>query len=148
MTARRTTGLVRGLRRRQTDAELRLWRCLRSRQVAGAKFRRQHPIGRYIADFACPEHRLVIELDGSRHVGARDRERDRQLAGLGWRVMRFWDNDALKETETVLKTIFAAVTSPSPQPSPVQGRGRKGDRLHEREVEGGYPLSSLRRGQG
>jgi very-short-patch-repair endonuclease len=125
MTAHRTTGLARGLRRRQTDAELRLWRYLRSRQVAGAKFRRQHPIGPYIVDFACPTCRLVIELDGSQHVGARDRERDRQLAGLGWRVLRFWDYDALKETEAVLRTIFAAVTSPSPQPSPVQGRGSK-----------------------
>jgi very-short-patch-repair endonuclease len=125
LTAYRTTGLARGLRRRQTDAELKLWRCLRSRQVFGAKFRRQHPISPYIADFACPECRLVIELDGRQHGGARDRERDRQLAGLGWRVLRFWDNDALKETEAVLKTIFAEVTSPSPPPSPVQGRGSK-----------------------
>jgi len=122
---RRTAGLARGLRRRETDAELKLWRYLRSRQVAGAKFRRQHPVGPYIADFACPQCNLVVELDGSQHGGATDRERDRQLADPGWRVLRFWDNDALKETEAVLKTIFAEVSSPSPQPSPVQGRGNE-----------------------
>jgi very-short-patch-repair endonuclease len=125
MTARRTTGLARGLRCRQTDAERKLWYYLRSRRFAEVKFRRQHPVGRYIADFACPEHRLVLELDGSQHGGAADRVRGRQLAALGWRVLRFWDDDVLKETETVLKTIFAVVTSPSPQPSPVQGRGSK-----------------------
>jgi very-short-patch-repair endonuclease len=125
MTARRTTGLARGLRCRQTDAERKLWYYLRSRRFAEVKFRRQHPVGRYIADFASPEHRLVLELDGSQHGGAADRVRGRQLAALGWRVLRFWDDDVLKETETVLKTIFAVVTSPSPQPSPVQGRGSK-----------------------
>jgi very-short-patch-repair endonuclease len=120
----RTTLVARGLRRRQTDAELKLWRYLRSRHIAGAKFRRQHPVGPYIVDFAYPECRLVIELDGSQHGGATDRERDRRLAARGWRVLRFWDNDALKETEGVLRMVFAAVNSPSPPPSPVQGRGR------------------------
>ena len=131
MTPRRTTGLARGLRRRQTDAERKLWRHLRDRQVAGAKFRRQHPIGRYIADFACPECRLMVELDGSQHGGMADRERDRGLAAQGWHVLRFWDNLVLSQTEAVLEAILAVADSPSPQPSPVQGRGRNGDRLSE-----------------
>ena len=121
----RRTGIARALRRRQTDAERALWRLLRDRRLAGVKFRRQHPVGRYVTDFACPELGLVIELDGGRHAEKteQDRCRSAELARHGYLVLRFWNNEMLKEPESVLKAILAAAESPSPQPSPGQGRG-------------------------
>jgi very-short-patch-repair endonuclease len=103
-------GLARGLRRRSTDAELLVWQHLRDRRLGGFKFRRQHPIGRYIVDFVCPECRLVVELDGSQHMVNRtaDAKRTRDLAQAGYRVLRFWDNDVLRSTEAVLASILAA----------------------------------------
>jgi very-short-patch-repair endonuclease len=78
--------------------------------LLGLKFRRQHPIGPFVADFACPERGLVIELDGSQHLEQRtaDAERTRSLESLGFRVLRFWNNQVLRETEAVLATILAA----------------------------------------
>ena len=97
------------LRRNQTDAERRLWRHLRSRRLLGLRFRRQHPIGPYFADFACLELRLVIELDGGQHADPRGLERDRvrtaALEERGYEVIRFWDNDVLRDTQAVLATI-------------------------------------------
>ena len=80
-----------------TDAELRLWHYIRDRRLAGHKFRRQHPIGRHFADFACVECRLAVELDGGQHAEhcEADTRRTAQLKKLGWRVIRFWDNDVL-----------------------------------------------------
>ena len=112
---------ARELRRTQTDAERKLWLHLRDRQLSGYKFRRQHPIGPYIADFACPDVHLVIELDGGHHTESipYDEARTRWLVDHGWRVVRFWDNDALRETEAVLERILALLAEdPSPQPSP------------------------------
>jgi len=121
-----TTGRARDLRRRQTDAERLLWSRLRDRRPSGAKFRRQHPIGRYVADFVCPERGLVIELDGSQHLAGaeQDRRRTEQLARHGYRVVRFWDNEVLLRTDSVVAAILDALESPSPPPSPVQGRGK------------------------
>ena len=83
---------ARRLRRDQTDAERKLWPRLRGRQVNGAKFRRQHPVGRYIADFCCPELGIVVELDGGHHAlkPLTDRRRTDFLAQRGYRVLRFW----------------------------------------------------------
>lgn len=83
---------ARQLRRSQTDAERKLWTRLRARQVNGLKFRRQHPIGRYIVDFCCPEHQLVVELDGGHHArqARADEHRTKFLVQLGYRVLRFW----------------------------------------------------------
>ena len=112
---------ARRLRVGQTDAEQKLWRHLRNRQMQGWKFRRQHEIDRYIADFACPDAGLIVELDGSQH-GEQviyDETRTRKLETMGCRVLRFWDNDVLTNIEGVLEVILAALASPAPHPSPL-----------------------------
>ena len=113
------------LRRDETDAERKLWMRLRDRQVNGAKFRRQQPIGRYIVDFFCPESRLVIELDGGHHADQveADMRRTDFLTKSGYRVLRFWDNDVLAATEAVMQKIAEELKHPSPQPSPSRGEG-------------------------
>ena len=96
---------ARELRRNMTKAERRLWRRLRGGQL-GVKFRRQQPIGRYIVDFVCLERRLVVEVDGGQHDGSEyDRERDEWLEREGYRVVRFWDNEVMKEIEVVMEEI-------------------------------------------
>jgi very-short-patch-repair endonuclease len=104
--------IARKLRRDSTDSERRLWAILRADRLNGWKFRRQHPIGRYIADFACPSVKLIIELDGSQHIAraAQDVERTAELARLGWRVIRFWNGDVLGNRDGVAETILAALT--------------------------------------
>jgi very-short-patch-repair endonuclease len=92
------------------------------------KFRRQHPIGRRIADFACPQRKLVIELDGGQHA---DREfadlvRSDELARYGYRVIRFWNNEVLENLEGVLETIRLALESPPPLPDPLRPKGQRG----------------------
>ena len=121
----RQIGRRRRLRRDQTDAERKLWSRLRARQVNGAKFRRQHPIGRYIADFCCPERRLVVELDGGQHVcqAEADRRRTTYLLQQGYQVLRFWDNDVLSNTNVVMQQIAEALTDPHPGPLPTRERG-------------------------
>lgn len=118
----------RRLRRRSTDAERALWRALRSRQLTGMKFRRQHPIGGYVLDFFCETARVGVELDGGQHaepeMKRRDEQRARDLERMGIRLIRFWDNDVLTKTEAVLQRIAEAVADPSPLPSP-GGRGKK-----------------------
>jgi very-short-patch-repair endonuclease len=107
---RRRTLLARKLRENATDVERILWGALRESTLPW-KFRRQHPIGRRIADFACPARKLVIELDGSQHIeGADDDDRrDDELAAYGYRVIRFWNNDVLSNTEGVLLAILDAL---------------------------------------
>jgi|HubBroStandDraft_6_1064221.scaffolds.fasta_scaffold827770_2 very-short-patch-repair endonuclease len=107
---------ARALRRSMTNAERKLWRALRARQIAEAKFRRQVPIGPYVADFLCYEVRLVIEVDGGQHAGsARDEVRDRWLGDNGFRVMRFWNNDVLSNLEGVLATISNELGGSAPR---------------------------------
>src|SRR5262245_48292532 len=95
---------ARHLRRDQTDAERKLWARLRDRQLFGAKFRRQHPIGRFVADFCCAERLLVVELDGGQHATQREADRRRSdfFAAKGYRVIRFWDHEVLQEADAVL----------------------------------------------
>jgi very-short-patch-repair endonuclease len=94
-----------------TDAERRLWALVRDHRLAGFKFRRQVPIGSYIADVLCAERKLIVELDGSQHAESnRDMERDRWLAGQGFRIVRVWNNDMLARPSAVLETIYAALT--------------------------------------
>ena len=120
---------ARGLRRRQTDAERRIWARLRDRRLLGAKFARQVPIGPYIVDFCCRERKLIVELDGGQHAAHADYNVGRTafLQALGYRVLRFWDNDALSNTNGVLQRIAEAVAAtvarPSPRPSPRRGEG-------------------------
>lgn len=102
---------ARELRGDQTDAERALWRRIRGRQVAGAKFRRQQPLGPFITDFCCLEARLVIELDGGQHAeqARADGARTTFLEREGYRVLRFWNNDVMGNMDSVLQTIEAAL---------------------------------------
>lgn len=101
---------ARTLRRTMTDAERLLWYRLRNRAFGGWKFRRQVPVGPCIVDFACIQARLVVELDGGQHVqSASDAPRAHALQRQGWRVLRFWNHDALLRTDAVLSVIHAAL---------------------------------------
>jgi very-short-patch-repair endonuclease len=95
------------LRSRSTDAERKLWSRLRNRQLAGAKFRRQVPIGRYVVDFICFEAALVVEVDGGQHAARVDHDvaRTAWLEREGYRVVRFWNNDVLQNIEGVLLEV-------------------------------------------
>ncbi|MCR9123471.1 MAG: endonuclease domain-containing protein [Phyllobacteriaceae bacterium] len=99
------------MRRTMTEAEKKLWHELRAHRLMGHGFRRQYPIRQFIVDFACPEHRLVIELDGSQHggetVAAADKARTADLQADGWTVVRFWNDDVLKDMDGVCRHIVA-----------------------------------------
>ena len=127
---------ARKLRTEQTDAEQLIWRLLRDRRLAGAKFRRQHPVEagdkKFILDFYCHDLMLAVELDGGQHQvhAARDETRTTALEKLGISVLRFWNNDVLQQTEPVLEKIWMTVmekspsTSPSPLPPLPGGEGK------------------------
>ena len=108
------------LRRNLTPAEAWLWTNLKNSQLDGKKFRRQHGIGPYIADFYCPECRVIVELDGAAHqgvlAGERDAARDQYLTNLGINVLRFENRAVFDNLEFVLETIRAALKSSPPQP--------------------------------
>ena len=115
--------LARKLRKASTDAEKRLWFQLKSRNLAGYKFRRQHPITPYIVDFVCIEKKLIVELDGGQHAEqiVADAERTAYLESKGYRIVRFWNNDALKQTEVVMQEILRNLAAPHPNPLPASG---------------------------
>ena len=96
------------MRHDQTDAEALLWWSLRNKDL-GTRFRRQHPIGRFIVDFVCLEHRLVVEADGSQHGGPNDEERDAFLRSVGFTVMRFWSWDVISDLDGVVGEIAEAL---------------------------------------
>ena len=99
---------ARELRKDMTNAEHCLWRHLRGGQLQNIKFRRQYVIGSYITDFAAPEIRLIIELDGGQHADQQfyDQQRSKFLQKQGYRVLRFWNHDVLQQTEAVLAEIL------------------------------------------
>ncbi len=103
---------ARGMRKALTDAELKLWNELRAHRLMGLSFRRQMPIAGYIADFVCPAHRLIIEVDGSQHadaaVSAADHERTATFNALGWTVLRFWNDDVLRDLDDVCAHIVTS----------------------------------------
>ncbi|HEV2551233.1 MAG TPA: endonuclease domain-containing protein [Stellaceae bacterium] len=121
---RTRTRIARRLRRDATDVERLLWHALRER-LPSWKFRRQHPIGQRIADFACPQAKLAIELDGSQHALAQtaDDRRSDELARYGYRVLRFWNNDVLDNLDGVLTTIHRALDDAPPHPTSPPLRG-------------------------
>ncbi|MCP5161402.1 MAG: endonuclease domain-containing protein [Hahellaceae bacterium] len=100
---------ARALRKSQTEAELRLWYYLRGGRFMGLKFKRQKPIGPFIADFVCLELKLVVEADGGQHGDARDTARDRWFETQGYRVVRFWNHEVLGQTRAVLDRIAEVV---------------------------------------
>jgi len=120
---------ARGLRRRQSDAERRIWARLRDRRLLGAKFARQVPIGPYVVDFCCRDRKLIVELDGGQHAMHvnYDAGRTAFLQAMGYRVLRFWDNEVLGNTDGMLERIAQALRGsqarPSPRPSPQRGEG-------------------------
>jgi very-short-patch-repair endonuclease len=118
---------AKALRSNQTDAEQKLWYHLRAHRFMGRKFKRQKPVGRYVADFVCIEEKLIIELDGGQHAEdiEYDHERDSWLMSEGFMVLRFWNNELLNEMEGVLERIRLELIKDtlSPGPSPVNGRG-------------------------
>jgi very-short-patch-repair endonuclease len=114
------------LRKNAIDAERRLWRCLRQKQIDGFRFRRQQPIGPYIGDFFCPQAALILEIDGGQHAAqeTEDSVRTAWLEARGYRVLRFWNNDVLRNTPGVLVRIGEALRDgPPPLPSPSRGEG-------------------------
>jgi very-short-patch-repair endonuclease len=104
----------RALRRRATDAEAALWNELRARRLDGLKFRRQHPLGPFVVDFCCVEHRLIVEVDGSVHADQReyDEERSAYLAAISYRVIRFTNDQIFNDIGRVLATIRSEASAP------------------------------------
>jgi very-short-patch-repair endonuclease len=118
---------ARELRRVSTDAERLLWKHLRDRRLHGYKFRRQHPIASYFADFSCDEAKLVVELDGGQHFEPAamlaDAKRTAALRANGWHVLRFDNRQMLEETEAVLSAIHDWLHSNPPHPNPLPPAG-------------------------
>ncbi|KGD99195.1 MULTISPECIES: DUF559 domain-containing protein [Rhizobium/Agrobacterium group] len=101
------------MRKTMTDAELKLWNALRAHRLMGLSFRRQVPIAGYIVDFACPAHQLIVEVDGSQHGNDADLRYDdnrtKRLEQDGWTVLRFWNDDVLKDIDNVCLHIVKIV---------------------------------------
>ncbi len=106
---------ARKLRKEPTPAEAKLWAALRNNQLDGVGFRRQHAIGQYIVDFCSPKKKLVIELDGGQHteLDEYDNQRTEFLESMGYRVMRFWNNEVMGDINSVLRAIHMAMEEPS-----------------------------------
>ena len=120
--------LARKLRTNSTDVERILWRALRE-GFPELKFRRQHPIGNRIADFACPAKKLVIELDGSQHADrlSEDEARTAELMAHGYHVIRFWNSDVIENLAVVLDTIYRNLEPAPPHPTLSAPQGRRGN---------------------
>jgi very-short-patch-repair endonuclease len=125
---------ARRLRRDMTEAEKAMWRLLRSRQLAGYKFRRQEPVGRYIVDFVCFSHKLVVEVDGGQHADATayDQRRTRFFLDEGFQILRLWNNEVLENRDGVCARIAEVLSRSTPHPpgavrrappSPTRGEG-------------------------
>src|ERR1019366_8102826 len=117
---------ARCLRRDITEAEKILWAILRDDGFAGFSFRRQVPIGPYIADFVCQKAKLIVEVDGGQHgpSSALEIARTTFLNGQGYRVLRFWNNEVMSNLEGVHSVITGALHVVSPPPNPPPSRGR------------------------
>src|SRR5665811_2172482 len=109
------------LQRNQTDAERALWLRLRDRRLRGLKFRRQMPIDRYVVDFCCEAAHLIVEIDGGQHAERtqQDAERTAVLEAKGYLVLRFWNNDVLRNVDGVVESIVETLTPTPPHPNPL-----------------------------
>lgn len=109
------------MRRVMTDAELKLWNELRAHILMGLGFRRQVPIAGYIVDFACPDKKLIVEVDGSQHAeteaALNDAQRTRRLEEEGWTITRFWNDDVLHDIEGVCSHIITVAGMDQPEPA-------------------------------
>ena len=126
---------ARTLRRGMTDAEQAVWRGLRGEQL-GVKFRRQHPQGNFIADFACLAPRLILEIDGSQHAGqqAYDRQRDDFFKSLGFEVLRFHANEALSNTQGVLLVVLERLQHLQAAAAPIPTFPQRGKELESKAL--------------
>lgn len=102
---------ARELRQNMTEAEVKLWSSMRAHQMEDFHFRRQHAIGNYVVDFCAPRHKLIVEVDGGKHLEQReyDDERTDFLESRGYKVLRFWNHEVLKDIDAVLLAIYLAV---------------------------------------
>jgi very-short-patch-repair endonuclease len=127
MRVRTNTPVARRLRQNSTEVGRRLWIALRSCS-SRFKFRRPHPVGRRVVDFACPAAKLAIELDGGQHAldEIADSERTAELAEEGYRVIRFWNNEVPDNLDGVIDAIRQALDEPPPRPGPLRPGGRRG----------------------
>ena len=129
---------ARELRVTQTEAERFLWAALRNRRFHGHKFRRQQPLGRYIVDFVCFDHRLIVELDGGQHNESSakqyDAERTARLVSEGYRVVRVWNHEVFQDTAALAEMIWRRLHDDAkpnegrpltPNPSPTRGEGNQ-----------------------
>jgi very-short-patch-repair endonuclease len=123
---------ARELRHEAGDAERLVWRLLCDRKLVGCKFRRQHPIGPYFAEFACVEKKLVVEIDGEHHAFQieADARRTEMMNNKGWRVVRFWANEIVSNIDGV----WTEIDPPHPNPLPPRRRGRRGNLSMSRDV--------------
>lgn len=125
----RSKKFARRLRKTMTNAEVRLWVHLRGKQLDGHRFRRQHPVGPYIADFACPMQRLIIEVDGDTHTDAAyDARRTQFLEAEGWQVLRVFNVDVYENLEGVMDRIGATLAELQRSKSAAQAANKKVDK--------------------
>ncbi|MGE3147067.1 MAG: endonuclease domain-containing protein [Pseudorhodoplanes sp.] len=130
---------ARSLRANMTEAEKKLWFALRDRRFAQFKFRRQAPVGPFIADFVCYDARLLVEVDGGQHAGSEsDVRRDRWFAANQFRILRFWNNDVLSNLDGVLTAILGALEEAAPHPT----RAARGHPSPARGEEASKPQGS------
>ena len=128
MGVRRIVAAARKLRRSTTDVERKLWHRIRDKQIEGFRFRRQRPVGRFIVDFICLDARLIVELDGGQHAEnvAHDKKRSAFLESLGYRVLRFWNNEVIENMDGVLERLREALLLTRLDPTltlPLAGEG-------------------------
>ena len=127
------------LRKRMTKAELVLWEELRGKRFMGLKFRRQHPIGRFIVDFYCHKHKLIIELDGSIHdlpeVAENDKNREEEIRDLGLNIIRFTNNQVIEKTPIVLNELQIFIDTIGKNPPPLFHPLGSGKRKEEEDFK-------------
>ncbi|MEO8384349.1 MAG: endonuclease domain-containing protein [Betaproteobacteria bacterium] len=140
---------ARKLRRNSTDVERKLWHRIRDKQIEEFRFRRQRPIGKYIVDFICLEAKLIVELDGGQHAEdvAYDQKRTAFLESLGYRVLRFWNNDVIENMDGVLQRLHENLLRTRANPTLALPLAGEGTGRANTEVVAGTP-SPAQRGKG